>query len=132
RFMAPVLMSHLGSGETFRRSGGRASVIAVYQAFATADEPLTLALPNEGIWRRFCVAVGLESLLEDPRYRDNAARRAHRAELVERIQQILLQRGRDAWLALFERERIPSGPINRIDQVVRDPALRERGFLFAV
>jgi crotonobetainyl-CoA:carnitine CoA-transferase CaiB-like acyl-CoA transferase len=132
RFMAPVLMSHLGSGEPFRRHGGRASVIAVYQSFDTADEPLTLALPNDGIWRRFCTAAGLEALLEDPRYRDNTARREQRSELVDRIQKVLRTRSRDQWLALFERERIPCGPINRIDQVARDEELRSRGFLFAV
>jgi crotonobetainyl-CoA:carnitine CoA-transferase CaiB-like acyl-CoA transferase len=132
RFMAPVLMSHLGSGEPFRRSGGRASVIAVYQMFETADEPLTLALPNNDIWRRFCEATGLGDLLQNPDYRDNAARRARREPLVKRIQELLATRPRDHWLALFARERVPSGPINRIDQVAQDARLKERGFLFAV
>jgi crotonobetainyl-CoA:carnitine CoA-transferase CaiB-like acyl-CoA transferase len=132
RFMAPVLMSHLGSGEPLRRSGGRASVIAVYQVFETADEPLTLALPNEGIWRRFCEAVGLHELLSNPDYRDNAARHERRAPLVARIQELLRTRQRDHWLTLFARERIPSGPINSIDQVAQDTRLRERGFLFSV
>jgi crotonobetainyl-CoA:carnitine CoA-transferase CaiB-like acyl-CoA transferase len=132
RFMAPVLMSHLGSGEPFSRSGGRASVIAVYQMFETADEPLTLALPNEGIWRRFCETVGLGELLQDPDYRDNAKRHRQRAPLVRRIQDLLRTQPRDHWLALFARERIPSGPINRVDQVAQDPRLRARGFLFAI
>jgi len=132
RFMAPVLMSHLGSGEPFRRSGGRASVIAVYQMFETADDPLTLALPNEGIWRRFCETTGLHELLQNPDYRDNAARHQRRAPLVKRIQELLRTQPRDHWLTLFARERIPSGPINRIDQVAQDARLRERGFLFAV
>lgn len=132
RFMAPVLMSHLGSGQAFQRSGGRASVVAVYQMFETADEPLTLALPNDGIWRRFCESTGMHGLLADPRYRDNTTRREHRAVLVDCIQQVLRGKPRDHWLQLFERERIPSGSINRIDQVARDARLHEREFFFSV
>lgn len=132
RFMAPALMSQLGSGESFRRSGGRASVIAIYQMFETADEPLTLALPNDRIWRRFCESVGLEDLLQNPDYRDNASRHKLRVPLVKRIQELLHTQVRDHWLALFDRERIPSGPINRVDQVVQDHRLRERGLFFAI
>ncbi len=47
RFMAPRLVPYLGSGELTRRSGGRDSVIAVYQIFDTADEPMTLGLGND-------------------------------------------------------------------------------------
>ena len=41
---APKLTSYLGSSELQRRTGRRDSVIAVYQAFDPADDPITLAL----------------------------------------------------------------------------------------
>jgi crotonobetainyl-CoA:carnitine CoA-transferase CaiB-like acyl-CoA transferase len=34
------------------------------------------------------------------------------------------------WLALFQAARIPAGPINRIDEIARDPTMRERGMIF--
>jgi crotonobetainyl-CoA:carnitine CoA-transferase CaiB-like acyl-CoA transferase len=49
RLLAPKLTSYLGSGELQRRPGGRDSVIAVYQAFDTADDPISLALGNDKI-----------------------------------------------------------------------------------
>lgn len=39
RFMSPRIVPYLGSGEPVTRSGGRDSVIAIYQVFDTADEP---------------------------------------------------------------------------------------------
>jgi len=132
RFMTPHIVSYLGSGEVPRRSGARDSVIAVYQVFQTADEPITLGLPNDAIWRRFCSAIGRSELSDDPRYRDNASRVKGRAALVGEIQGILRDKPRAHWLNLFTREQIPAGPINRVDQVTADPDLLARGLFYAI
>lgn len=131
RFMSPRLLPHLGSGEAMHRSGGRDSVIAIYQAFQTADLPLTLGLGNDGIWRRFWAVLGDPGFAEKPDYASNAKRREHRAAIVKIIAEHLAKRPRDEWLALFAEARVPSGPIYRLDEIGADAALRRRGFLYA-
>jgi crotonobetainyl-CoA:carnitine CoA-transferase CaiB-like acyl-CoA transferase len=132
RFMAPRLVSFLGSGELARRSGARDSVIAIYQTFDTQDAPITLGLGNDGIWRRFWAAVGDPGYGADARFRTNKDRRQARAEIVERIQSVLRQRERKQWLDLFAQHRIPAGPINRLDEVAADSELHARGMLYSV
>jgi crotonobetainyl-CoA:carnitine CoA-transferase CaiB-like acyl-CoA transferase len=132
RFMTPRIVSYLGSGEVPRRSGARDSVIAIYQVFETSDEPITLGLPNENIWRRFCETVDREEWVSDKRFKDNAARVRVRAELASAIQNILAKRSRAHWLDLFANAQIPAGPINRIDQVTADPDLIDRGLFYAM
>ncbi|MBC7379016.1 MAG: CoA transferase [Burkholderiaceae bacterium] len=131
RFMTPRIVTYLGSGELPRRSGGRDSVIAIYQTFETADDPLTLGLGNDAIWQRFCKATGLADLCADERFASNTGRREFREHIVQRIQAVLSSRPCSHWLALFTEHRIPAGPINRLDQVVRDPTLLDRGMFFA-
>lgn len=131
RFMTPRIIPYLGSGELPRRSGGTDSVIAIYQTFHTADDPITLGLGNDAIWKRFCEAIGHGDMAEDARFADNAGRRACRPEIVQEIQSILLTKPRSHWLDLFANARIPSGPINRLDQVVTDPTLTERGLFYS-
>ena len=131
RFMAPRLLPFLGSGEPMRRSGGRDSVIAIYQAFDTADEPLTLGLGNDAIWRRFWTALGDPAAAEAPAHASNAMRRRDRAAIVADIAERLKARGRDEWLDIFTRARVPAGPINRLDEIGGDLALQRRGFLYA-
>ena len=131
RFMAPRLLPHLGSGEPVRRSGGRDSVIAIYQTFETADLPLTLGLGNDGIWQRFWAVLGDPDFARNPAYVTNALRRGQRAEIVGVIAERLRARGRDEWLALFVEARVPAGPIYRLDEIGADAALRRRGFLYA-
>lgn len=131
RFMAARIVPHLGTGDAVTRSGGRDSVIAIYQVFQTADLPLTLGLGNDAIWLRFWQAVSEPSFGKDPRFAGNAQRREHRTEIVEKITAILAQKSRTHWLEIFGAQRIPAGPINRVDEVVRDPELLKEGLFYA-
>jgi crotonobetainyl-CoA:carnitine CoA-transferase CaiB-like acyl-CoA transferase len=130
RFMAPKLMPYLGSGEVGRRSGGRDSVIAIYQVFDTADEPMTLGLGNDAIWKRFWEAVGTPAVAGNPAFASNVQRREQRAEIVEQIAAMLHRQPRAHWLDLLAQARVPAGPINRLDELAQDPALREAGFFY--
>jgi crotonobetainyl-CoA:carnitine CoA-transferase CaiB-like acyl-CoA transferase len=130
RFMAPRILPYLGSGEVPKRSGARDSVIAVYQTFDTRDDPITLALGNDAIWKRFWEAVGRPETGTDPRYAKNVDRRAVRAEIVAEIQDVLAARPRDEWLKIFVEAKVPAGPVNRVDQVTGDPELLERGLFY--
>ena len=132
RFLACRLSAYLGSGDVPTRSGGTDSVIAIYQAFDTADDPITLGLGSNGIWQRFWSAVGKPDYAKNEQMQTNAARRARRENIVEDIQTILLSRTRTEWLAIFAEARIPAGPINRLDETAADPALIARGLLAAV
>ena len=130
RFMAPRIVPYLGSGEVPVRSGARDSVIAVYQTFETKDDPLTLGLGNDAIWKRFWEAVGRPETGKDARYATNKDRRAARAEVVAEIQSVLLTRPRDEWLKIFVEAKVPAGPVNRVDQVSGDPELIARGLFY--
>jgi crotonobetainyl-CoA:carnitine CoA-transferase CaiB-like acyl-CoA transferase len=132
RFLSCRISSYMGSGEVPQRSGGTDSVIAIYQAFETADLPITLGLGSDAIWSRFWAALGDPDFAANPDYRSNSARRNHRATIVARIANILKGRTRAEWLALFGKARVPAGPINRVDEVVADRALHDRGLFFTL
>ena len=130
RFMAPRIVPYLGSGEIPKRTGARDSVIAVYQTFDTQDDPLTLGLGNDAIWKRFWEAVGEPEMGKDARYATNVDRRGARAEIVAEIQKVLATRARDEWLEIFVKAKVPAGPVNRVDQVSSDRELVARGLFF--
>lgn len=132
RFLACRIVPYLGSGEVPRRSGAKDSVIAIYQAFDTADDPITLGLGNDAIWKRFWIAVGRPERADDPSTATNKDRRARRAEIAAEIAALLKTRPRAHWLTLFRDARIPAGPINRVDEVCADPALLQRGLLYTL
>jgi crotonobetainyl-CoA:carnitine CoA-transferase CaiB-like acyl-CoA transferase len=130
RFLACRIVPYLGSGEPLRRDGGRASVIAVYQPFDTADDPITLGLGNDNLWRRFWSAVGRPEKAEDRATATNKDRRARRKEIVADIQALLRTKPRAHWLRLFGEARVPCGPINRLDETSADDGLIARGLFY--
>lgn len=132
RFMSPRIVPYLGSGEAPRRSGGKDSVIAIYQTFDTADLPMTLGLGNDAIWKRFWTAVGQPDQALGDDVATNAARRQNREAIVEKIQAILKARPRAEWLDLFANAKVPAGPIYRVDEVVSDPHFTDRSVFFQI
>lgn len=132
RFLTCRIVPYLGSGELPRRSGGTDSVIAIYQAFETADLPITLGLGNDAIWDRFWGALDRPAMVSNPHFSSNQERRVRRAEIVAEIAQVLRQKPRNHWLSLFARARVPAGPINRLDELVADRELQRRGLFYAL
>jgi crotonobetainyl-CoA:carnitine CoA-transferase CaiB-like acyl-CoA transferase len=130
RFLSCRIVPYLGSADVPRRSGGKDSVIAIYQAFDTADEPMTLALGNNAIFERFWQAVGQPGYAADPALASNPGRRLHRDRVVADIQAVLRTGPRSHWLDLCAAARVPAGPINRVDEVAADTALHDRGLLY--
>jgi crotonobetainyl-CoA:carnitine CoA-transferase CaiB-like acyl-CoA transferase len=103
-----------------------------YQTFCTATRDLALAVGSEKLWKDFCPAIGCPELADDPRYRTNQDRRAHRAALLERLQEVFLTRSYEEWEAILLKSGIPVGAINDIGQVVEHPQVKARGSLVDV
>ena len=89
--MAPRIAAFLAGEPEPAPSGGTDSVLAIYQPFQTADRPIVVAIGNDGMWQRFCAAVALPQLADDPALRDNAGRRAHRDRITELVASRLMR-----------------------------------------
>jgi formyl-CoA transferase len=125
--MAVIDMNYLVSGAVPSRAGNAHQSIVPYQAFACADaQHLILAVGNDGQFRAFCAIAGRPEWPADPRFATNAARVRNREVLVPMVDALMRTRTQREWLAAFEPAGIPSGPINRIDQVFADAQVQAR------
>jgi len=128
--MAVMGMNHLVAGVPPGRAGNAHQNIVPYQVFACADGHLILAVGNDGQFAKFCEVAGHAEWARDDRYARNENRVRHRATLVPLVAEAIVQRTQRDWLAALEAVGVPSGPINRLDQVFADPQLRSRGMKF--
>ncbi|HEX4883352.1 MAG TPA: CaiB/BaiF CoA-transferase family protein [Casimicrobiaceae bacterium] len=120
-------MNWLIGGTVPTRFGNGHPNIVPYQAFATTDGHVILAVGNDEQFARFCAAAGRPDLASDARYQTIAQRNANRATLIPELAAILAARSTDEWVALAERVQVPIGPINTIDRVFADPQVVARG-----
>lgn len=120
-------MNYLVGGEVPSRHGSAHPNIAPYQAFATADGHLMLAVGNDDQFRRFCAAAALPDLAGDARFSSNAARVSARAVLSEAIGRCLAEATTQEWLDRFAAAGVPAGPVNDLAAVFAHSQVREHG-----
>jgi crotonobetainyl-CoA:carnitine CoA-transferase CaiB-like acyl-CoA transferase len=126
-WLANQNLNYLVSGVPPVRRGTAHPNIVPYQAFATADGHLMLAVGNDAQFARFCAVLGEPALATDPAYATNSARVANREVLLARLERRLLARTSDHWLVALKAAQVPCGPINDLAQVFEEPQVRHRG-----
>jgi crotonobetainyl-CoA:carnitine CoA-transferase CaiB-like acyl-CoA transferase len=117
---------YLVSGKIPPRLGNAHPSIAPYEAFATADGHMILAVGNDDQFRRFAAAAGHPEWGSDPKYRTNKARVQHRGELIPMLGSLFRSKPSRYWIDLLSAQGIPCGPINTLDAVFADPQVKHR------
>lgn len=126
-WLANLAGSYFANGERPPRLGNAHPTVTPYQPVRAKDKMMIIAVGNENLWQRFCRVLGLErTAMTDPRFATNATRNAHRAELIEAIERVLVSRNADAWIEELVAAGVPAGPINFPDQTLTDRHLIER------
>ncbi len=122
-----VAQYHLADGQVPSPIGSGHQTVVPYQAFATADGHVAVAVFVDRFWPPLCEVLELAELA--PRYPTNQDRLAARETLVPLIAERFRTRTTADWVARLWAARIPAGPVNRVDQVLRDPQVRARGMV---
>ncbi|RAU20996.1 CoA transferase [Paramagnetospirillum kuznetsovii] len=130
--LANQASNYLVGGMVPQRLGNAHPNIVPYQAFATGDGHIILAVGNDGQFRRFCEVAGRPELGGDPHYATNAERVRNRAELVPILSALIAARTSRDWIESLEAAGVPCGPINTLDQVFADPQVKHRGMAVTV
>ena len=108
----------------------RISAWAVYDVFTVKDgEQIFLAAVSDAQWATFCDALGFDDLKADPRYPDNNARVALRAQLLPVLRERLAQWRASDLAALFEKVGLPFAPIRKPEELFDDEHLLATGGL---
>jgi crotonobetainyl-CoA:carnitine CoA-transferase CaiB-like acyl-CoA transferase len=131
-WLANQAMNYLVSGIAPGRMGTAHPNLVPYQSFTTSDGNLMLAVGNERQFARCMACIGCDGLEDDPRFASNAARIAHRGELVAIIGERLRHETTAYWLKKLAEHGVPAGPINDIAEVLGNDFARERGLVRSI
>lgn len=124
--LANQAMNYLASGNAPGLMGNAHPNIVPYQAFATSDGHMILAVGNDNQFAKFCKVAGMPELAEDERFTTNASRVKYRDELVPILRERIVKDELDWWISKLETAHVPCGPINTIDRVFADPQVQAR------
>ncbi|WP_277983633.1 CaiB/BaiF CoA transferase family protein [Sphingomonas faeni] len=130
--LANQAMNWFASGVSPTRVGNAHMNVCPYAVFPCADGWFILAVGNDGQFRRFCDAMGLPEMRDDPRFATNAGRLAFKKLLFAGIEAATSLVPKLELLARLEAVGVPAGPINTVAQAFDDPQIVARGMAIEV
>lgn len=107
------------------RRGGAGTV--PYGPFLCGDGAWLVIGVASNFWRRFCTALGLEALADDPRFATLALRQAHQAELEAVLEPHFQTRTAGDWQEKLIAAGVPVGRVNTIRDAFGQPQAQARG-----
>jgi glutaryl-CoA transferase len=120
-WLANIGASYFATGKRPARLGNAHPNVTPYQPVRARDKIMIIAVGNERLWAKFCKILDVEAtLMVDARFATNADRSAHRVELIDEIEKILVRRTAAEWVADLVAAGIPAGPINFPDEALTD------------
>ncbi|UWQ64387.1 CoA transferase [Leisingera caerulea] len=119
------------TGEAPQPSGARHPSITPFETFHASDGLFVIAAGNDALFARLCDVLQLP-LAGDARFASNPAR-CDNARLLKRlIEAVTLGQSKAHWIALLTEAGIPTGPIQTVDQVLKDPQILARNMVVDV
>ncbi|MGB8991363.1 MAG: CoA transferase [Desulfobaccales bacterium] len=103
------------------------------RAFRAKDgKYVQVTATNDTMYPSFCRTIGLEWLIDDPRFSSNANRLKNRDKIMPILEEKMLEHESSYWLELFEKAGLPCGPILDIQEVFASSNVAAREMVFEV
>jgi formyl-CoA transferase/CoA:oxalate CoA-transferase len=118
--------NYFTTGKTPGRRGNLHATITPYEPFTTADGEIVVAVGNDEIWKRFCVAIGLPEMADDARFKTNRDRIANYSAMRPPIDRAFRAATNSEWVARLNKAGVANGEVRDIAQMLGDPQLAAR------
>ena len=99
-------------------------LIAPYQTFACRHGAIALGGGNQANWTRIAGVLGHPEWVSDARFLSGRDRLANRRALEALITTELAAHDADHWIATFEAQGVPVGPVHDVAQAMEHPQAR--------
>lgn len=128
--MSYVPMAYLLTGKRPLKMGSAHPSMVPYQAFRDQDgRYFIVAAANDRLWKSMCQILNETKLVADARFRTNQDRVKNREQLIAALQEKFAMKSREDWIKLLEEAGVPVGPVNEIDEVFKDPNIKNSGIV---
>lgn len=127
-----VASNYLISDKIPERLGNQHPNIVPYQTFETRNGEMVVAVGNDGQFKRYCQAIGMEDLAADERFETNSKRLENREALIPILIEKMRLKTSEEWLSLLNENGVPCGPINNMAQLFQNEQVQAREMLVEV
>ena len=99
-------------------------IASFYELFPTLDGHISLIIVGDGEFAGLCRVLGLEQLLDDPRFTSLTLRFANYSQMLGEIKSATMRFASADLIAQLQQADVPCAKVNRIDEVADDPRVQ--------
>lgn len=124
--MGWAVSNYLIAGVEAKPIGNQNMTAAPSGAFRCADGQINIAANKQEQYERLCTLLGRPDLIDDARFAERDARKAHRDELNALLDIELEKRSALEWEELLNANGIPAGRILTVPEILAHPQIAAR------
>ena len=124
-----AIARYLSKNEIPKPMGSRHPSIAPFEAFKTHDSYIIIAAGNDKLFENLCIALELDNLIKDERFKSNLSRSENMDNLKKILEEKLVKDTTNNWVKKLEKLKIPCGPIFNIKEAVENPQVQARNMI---
>ncbi|MGQ3299512.1 CaiB/BaiF CoA transferase family protein [Reyranella sp.] len=110
--------------------GNSHASLVPYSNFPTKTRNIVVGAGNDGQFRKLTQMLGKPELADDPRFKTNKERVAHRAELEAELRALLKDRDANELSQELMRGGVPSAAVLEVSDVMEAPHTKHRGMVW--
>lgn len=123
-----IVYQYSVAGIDSRPDGNMHPLLCPFGIFKSRDGYFSLGIPRDNFWDEFLELSGLHELKSHPEFAGNASRVAHRALVVQRINEWAKDKTNEELVRLLGG-RIPFAPVYSAEDIFADPHFSARNML---
>jgi crotonobetainyl-CoA:carnitine CoA-transferase CaiB-like acyl-CoA transferase len=104
--------------------------LAPYANFPTKGRNIVIGAGNDGQFRKLCQMLGKPEMADDPRFKTNKDRLAHKAEMEVELARMTRDRDGEAFANELMQAGVPSGAVQEVPDVMEHPHTKHRNMVW--
>ena len=126
----PHAPNYFMAGQKPKLFGNSHGNLAPYANFPTKGRNIVIGAGNDGQFRKLVQMLGKPEMADDPRFRTNKDRLAHKAEMEAELRALTKDRDGEAFANELMRNGVPSGAVMEVPDVMEHPHTKHRNMVW--
>ena len=126
----PHAPNYLMGGQKPKLVGNSHGSLAPYCNFPTRGRNIVVGAGNDGQFRKLCQMLGKVELADDPRFKSNKDRVAHKVELEAELRALTKDRDGESFANELMQNGVPSGAVMEVSDVMEHPHTKHRNMVW--
>lgn len=126
---SPILFQTLLNKEIHRSGNSDPETLVPYDVYQCKDGFFSVGIPSDAGWPKFCKAVEMPQLQDDPRFVENEIRCQHYGEFTETVKDFFASKTRQELTQRFVDAGVACGSVQTIPELAESQQLKSRDML---